>query len=336
MIGHGPRRAKPPELIGGLSKYEWLVLATCLTTYALIIVGGIVRTTGSGDACPDWPRCHGTLLPPFQAHVLIEFSHRLLASLIGVLVAAIAVAGWRSRREAVLRWGGILAVGLVVAQILLGGATVLSDLSANIVMAHLALASTLLATLLVLALVAIVPRYGARRDSTTGVRNLAALGALAVFIVMMTGSYVSGSGAGLAFRDWPLFDGSLMPHGGRLAMIHATHRFAVLLLGVLLAYLALRAWRSRFDNGILTYGPLFAFALYLVQALVGAANIWTLLQPSAAAAHLALAIALWGTMVTITTVAHLTSPATGRVSLPQLEKAAPQQVRTPAAAGEPS
>ena len=335
-IAQSPRRAKLPELVAGLSKYQWLVLATCLTTYALIIVGGIVRTTGSGDACPDWPRCHGQLVPPLQTDVLIEFSHRLLASAVGFLVVGIAVSGWRSQRDQVVRWGGVLAVGLVIAQIILGGATVLSDLSANIVMAHLALASALLATLAVIAIVSIVPRSGAANETALAYRNLAVVAALAVFVVMMTGSYVSGSGAALAFRDWPLFDGSLLPDAGRLAIIHATHRFAVLLLGAVLFYVVLRAWRSNLDNRVLAFGPLFAFVLYVVQALVGAASIWTLLQPSAAAAHLALAALLWGTLVTIATVAQLLSVTAGRDAVATRESAATTRVATPAPAGEPS
>src|SRR3989304_4822522 len=65
-----------------------------------------------------------------------------------------------------------------------------------------------------------------------------------LFALMLPGSYVGGSGAGLAFRDWPLFDGKLMPEGGRLAMIHAMHRFAAAAVGLLLAYVAYRAWRT--------------------------------------------------------------------------------------------
>ncbi len=329
------RRARLPELLGVLSKYQWLVLATCLATFVLIITGGVVRTTGSGDACPDWPLCHGQLLPPLETKVLIEFAHRLMASVVGFLVLGIAIAGWRSQRDPILRWGGVFAVGLVIAQIILGGATVLSDLSANIVTAHLALASTLLATLIVLALVSIVPRPVTSNHAVGGFRNLAIVAALAVFVVMMTGSYVSGSGAGLAFRDWPLFDGSLMPDGGRLAVIQAVHRFAVLLLGVLLGYLALRAWAAGFDNLILRFVPLAAFILYVTQALVGAVSIWTLLQPSAAAAHLALAELLWAALITVAAVAQLLSVPTAQVAVAQRD-AAPARIRTPATAGEPS
>jgi heme A synthase len=282
------------------------VVATCAATYALVIVGGIVRATGSGDACPDWPRCHGELLPPLESDVLIEFSHRLLASLVGFLVLATAVVAWRTQRHVpVVFWGALAAVGLVGGQIVLGGMTVLNDLSPGLVMAHLAMAATLLATLLVVALLSFAPmEKAAGRERAAPFRSLAVFAALATFALMLTGSYVSGSGAGLAFRDWPLFDGKLMPEGGRLAMIHATHRFAAAAVGALLAYVALRAWQSRRDSAPAAIGASIAFALYVAQAFAGAANIWTLLQPAATAAHLALAAALLATLVTTALVAH--------------------------------
>jgi heme A synthase len=281
------------------ASFRWLALATCVITYALIIVGAVVRATGSGDACPDWPRCHGELIPPLETKVLIEFSHRLLASVVGILVAAVALGAWRSRREnPIVFWAALTTVGLVIGQIALGGATVLSDLSPGIVTAHLAMAATLLATLIVIALLVIAPMSPVTpREGATGFRNLAFVAALTTFALMLTGSYVSGSGAGLAFDDWPLFNGSFMPDGGRLAMIHATHRFAALAVGIVLAYLAYRAMRSGYKPVL--HGSLFALVLYIAQALVGAANIWTLLQPSAVAAHVALAAALWATLVIV-------------------------------------
>lgn len=307
--------------------FRWLVLVSALTTYALIILGGVVRTTDSGDACPDWPRCHGELIPPFESAVLIEFSHRLLASVVGFLILAVAIAAWRTQRHRPLvLWGSLAAVGLVGGQIVLGGMTVLNDLSSGLVTAHLALATFLLATLATLAYVSFDLRAPERaKPDAASFRNLAVVAALAVFGLMLSGSYVSGSGAGLAFRDWPLFDGQLMPEGGRLAMIHATHRFIALAVGLLLVYLVVRAWRSHRDERGIVHGATFALAMYVAQAFVGAANIWTLLQPAAAAAHLALAAAIWATLVLVALFAHraaLVSPERARTMPPRRDEPA--------------
>lgn len=321
-------------------RFRALAIATCAATYALVVLGGVVRVTDSGDACPDWPRCHGELLPPLQTDVLIEFSHRLLASVVGLLVVALAIAAWRTRRDAIVRWGSLAAVGLVVVQIVLGGITVLSDLSANMVMAHLAVAAAFFATLLVVAMYSFESSLGAAAGDTARFRTQAAIAALATLALMLTGSYVSGSGAGLAFRDWPLFEGSLLPDGARLGVIHFAHRLAALVVGLFLIHVAVRAWRRHREQRVLVVLATLIVALYGTQALVGAANIWTLLQPAAAGAHLALAMLVWGLLVALTVVAHraaLLSPAAAaRPARPAVESARAGALAEPATARGPS
>jgi heme A synthase len=231
---------------------------------------------------------------------MIEFSHRLLASIVGLLVVTVAMAAWRMQRDRpVVVWGAIAAVALVIAQVLLGGATVLSELSPNVVMAHLGLASLLLATLVGLTVLSFPSPEAGPAESTSArrYRGLAMGAALATFALMLTGSYVAGSGASLAVRDWPLMDGGVWPEEGRLAMIHAMHRLAAGLVGILVVYVAWRGWTSMRWHEPIAVSAVAITVLFIMQVFVGATNVWTLMQPSAAAAHLALAVAIWAVLV---------------------------------------
>src|SRR5262245_8030205 len=83
-----------------------LAFTTAVVMFALIVVGSIVRTTGSGLACPDWPLCHGRLIPPLQFNILIEWFHRLLALVVGL--GLLATAAWTfARPETRARLGGL-------------------------------------------------------------------------------------------------------------------------------------------------------------------------------------------------------------------------------------
>src|SRR5690242_4840269 len=70
-----------------------LALLTAISTYILIVVGAIVRSTGSGLGCPDWPLCYGGILPP-TIEALIESSHRWIAALVSTVMLAMVAAAW--------------------------------------------------------------------------------------------------------------------------------------------------------------------------------------------------------------------------------------------------
>src|SRR5690349_3081848 len=132
-----------------------LAAVTASMMFALIVVGSIVRTTGSGLACPDWPLCQGRLIPPLQFNVWIEWFHRLLALVVGVsLFATAATVAWNGRTRRSLGGLALLAVALYFAQALLGALTVWRLLDPSVVSGHLAVALLLFATLLTLGLVA--------------------------------------------------------------------------------------------------------------------------------------------------------------------------------------
>src|SRR3954451_15562591 len=101
--------------------YQLLATVAAVGTYLLIVVGAIVRVTGSGLGCPDWPTCHGQLVPPLETAAIIEDTHRLLGARGSPLILAPTVGAWlvRRRQRAVLLPALALPV-LLVIQILVG------------------------------------------------------------------------------------------------------------------------------------------------------------------------------------------------------------------------
>jgi len=302
----GAARQHPAVLtrLQALADFRYLALLSTVATYGLIVLGGTVRATDSGTACPDWPLCRGAVVPPLETKVLIEYSHRLAASLVGLLIMATVCWCWRKYRGHRLMAGLSIAAGVLLAgQILLGGVTVETETQASVVALHLSIALTLLATLITMTTAAFLLDSGASLPSYAGLRRalrpvwgfpLATLAGVLVLIIV--GAYVSQTGAGLAYPDWPLFNGTIVSAGGRLADLHYAHRLIAVLAGILLAGFARRVFDE--DRRPLMRAVLAgAVGLYLLQVLAGASNIWLELATWIRIVHLALASALWAVVV---------------------------------------
>ncbi|MBI2913299.1 MAG: COX15/CtaA family protein [Chloroflexi bacterium] len=283
---------------------RYLALVTSVATYALIVLGGTVRATDSGLACPDWPRCHGQLIPPLETHVMIEYSHRLAAMSVGFLILGTAVSAWLWHRDSrLLRGSATLALVLLIAQVLVGGVTVNMELPDTVVAVHLAIALSLLAALVFTAVGAF--REGSGQTSagpiataappSRGLLALPLVAALAALGLILTGSYVANSGASLVYPDWPLFNGKLVSAGGRLADLHYAHRLMAVVVGLLVLAVVVQAWQG--GRSLLVKAAAgAALALYAAQVFVGASNIWFELATSVRIVHLALASALWSAL----------------------------------------
>jgi heme A synthase len=277
------------------SGFRALAVVTALVSYLEIVLGGTVRITGSGEACPDWPTCHGQLIPQLSGHVLIEYSHRLAASLVSILVVLLVVAAiWVWRQPRYLKTLSIIAVGLLVLQVILGGITVLANLPPPIVAAHLAIATLLLGLLTTIAVYAFTGRAGRPSLAARRFSRAVMFAASATFLLILSGSYVVGSNASLGCYTWPLCNGQLIPMGGQAGVdIAFLHRLIALVTGIAVIGVAVMAGRIRSSRPIIFWSAVAALIVYAAQVLLGAGNVWTGLSQGVRIAHLAAAQALW-------------------------------------------
>ena len=295
---------------GGIGADGWfrgLSWATTVSVFAMLVLGGVVRVTESGLGCgDDWPLCSGQWLPPLESKAIIEYAHRVAASfLVGPLILATFIAAWtRYRREPWILWPSAAALVLVIVQALLGGATVVTELSAHMVMTHLAVAElTLACCVLVLVMAYRGGMQAAPPSWAVGKARLfpplALAAAVALFILLLSGSYLTNTASATwACPSWPACTndwGGIFP-GGKLAMIHMAHRYVALIAGLLVMYALHLGFRGRTQPPVIRLLSMFALALFAAQVLAGAGVIWAGFgrDVELRALHLALASGVWG------------------------------------------
>lgn len=323
-----------------LGRFRRLTGVTIAATLALILIGGVVRVSDSGLGCGaagsgthGWPLCQGGIVPAGSSESIIEFSHRIAATVVAVLILALAWQAWRHLRSH--KWlvrGSIAAGVLVLAQAGLGGLTVEEGLHEYLVAAHLGLAMLLIGLLIVLRRLASpeAERVGASR----GLRALAIVATALVLTTIVAGGLVAGTegegkpsepvlGAHTACGEqFPACLDRFMPFGeNRLVDIQLTHRLLMYLAAI--AVLAMSAVALR--QGIRHPAFWLSSVLLAAQIGLGAANVLLGEHPGLIAAHLMLATALWsGVMVAASSMLPASAPAR--------EGAEPARARTPAAA----
>ena len=282
-------------------RYRRLAWTAAACTYLLIILGAVVRITGSGLGCGEhWPLCNGRLLPPLDLPTWIEWSHRLAAGLVTGLVTALAAYTWWLRRGPGTGEGGRVSVGgyvalaLLVLQVALGAITVKLSLPPWTVILHLGTAMLLLATLLIAArqvglTAGASPGFTEGGGATPGLRpGLGRLIAALAFATVLLGALVANLGAASACLGFPLCNGQVIPAGNYTQHIHWTHR--------LLAYTLFAAtfwWAQRTRRR----GPAIVFGLVMLQLTVGATMVLLGLPRILQAAHVAVGGAVWSAVV---------------------------------------
>ena len=281
-----PTPGAPPGRWG--NRFARFVVAS---TLFLIFAGGMVTSTSSGLAVPDWPLSYGKVFPEqfregFQRiglarGVFYEHGHRMVAATVGLLTVALAVWLGIAERRRWVRWLAAGAVGVVVVQGILGGVTVLLRLPTAVSVSHAGLANLFL--LIAVALAVVTGRWwgavSARvSPGTSGLRNLGMVTTGLIYVQILLGAVMRHTGSGFAIPDFPLALGRLVPPlDDPHVAIHYAHRVGALAVTLLVGALLWRTFQRRRApdaDGLL--GPGAVLGLLLVtQVTLGAFTVWT-------------------------------------------------------------
>ena len=296
--------------------FTYLALAALLVAIIQVTLGGVVRVTGSGLGCPDWPLCDGRVIPVFERTALIEFSHRLVASVVGLLSLSVAVLAWRRyRMEPWILVPSLVGISLVLVAALLGAVVVWTELAWWVRLIHLGLAQGVVACMAVVTLVAW--RAGVA-DETAGpvgspLGTLALISVAGVFLIILSGSYMVGYGAGSSCGTWPLCRGSFLPDGTAY-LVHMAHRYLTALVGLVMVGAAVVALRSSVRVPGLAPAAWLVVAALAGQVLLGAWTIWAGFTMEMRAAHLGGATLMWTAVVVLATLYGLSKSPPGLVA----------------------
>jgi protoheme IX farnesyltransferase len=289
-----------------MTRFQKLALATAGATVALFAVGGLVRGTGSGLGCTTWPGCEpGHLFPSGQIHSLIEFSHRSFALL--VMLLTIASAGFavrEHRRDRDILIPAVASFPLVLMQAVIGGIVVQTDLNPWWVTVHFITALALIADVVLMATNSLVPRPSERIRG--GFARLALGVTVSTGALLLVGTYIRAKGPayGLAFTEWPLLDGKLVPALGGVTAPMFLHRVLAAATFLLVLWTVIRARTLVPRSRTLVIWSSIALGLFVAQIMIGAANVWTRLRPWAVVLHVAFAVLVWASVVVLAAVAR--------------------------------
>ena len=289
------------------TRFRAVALLGLIAAIAQVTLGGIVRVTGSGDACPDWPLCHGQLIPPLDYHTMLEYSHRLSATVVGLLVVIALYLAWRhyrGSRPALISTSA--ATILVIAAAILGGLTVLSELTWWVRLIHLGLAELVVASMAVAWLSGGTGGNASLPDGTERTRvkfdctlMWATLGG--VMVMILYGSFIVGAGYGSSCGSWPMCQGWGIPRGIAFEA-HMGHRYLAVIVFALVAGMGHVAWRRGAVDGELRWLTVLTGGFLVVEILVGAFTVWLGFTAAMKSLHLTVATLMWASAVLLAAV----------------------------------
>src|SRR5438128_8358733 len=304
---------RPARSTMWLNRFAWFA---AFATLLLICSGGMVTSKGVGLAVPDWPTTFGYNMFLFPVSkwiggVLFEHTHRLIASTVGFLTIILAIWLWRTEDRPAVRKLGLLAVGGVILQGILGGlrVTMLKD---QIGIFHACLAQAFVGLIVLIAIVttnswrSLAPDVDLRK--IVPIKTLAIATTIAIYRQLALGATMRHQHKDLAILDFPTANGAWIPDTSATALakintwrdaralsdvdafqiwLQMAHRFLAALIGIAVIALCLRVWKDARAIIALRRLSILWVLLFLLQFTLGAWTIWSDKAADVATSHVA-------------------------------------------------
>jgi len=277
-----------------LHRFAKLVAAS---TFFLIFIGGLVTSTGSGLAVPDWPNTYGQFMFSFPLSkmvggILYEHGHRMVASIVGFLTVILAVWLWIKEPRRWVKWFGVGALLAVIVQGVLGGLTVLFLLPTPISVLHGTLAQIFFCMTICLALFTSKSWLEKKPDladrQKPNLQDLALLTTGVVFLQLILGAIMRHTGSGLAIPDFPLAFGKIIPPiQSQQVAIHFLHRIGAVFVSISILWTCVRIFRSHRTQPALVRTAGVLLSSLVLQILLAGITIWTKKAVIPTTAHVA-------------------------------------------------
>jgi len=308
MINKAPRACEPQPAAGlrGLHRYARALAAA---TFILIFAGGLVTSTGSALAVPDWPLSFGKFFPKMEGGVLYEHGHRMIAGTVALMTLGLTIWAWRRESRRWVRNLALIAFGLVIFQAVLGGLTVLLLLPLAIAVSHAATAQAFFCLTVALALFTNPSWQTLPTVESAGERPrlplLATVTTAVIYLQILVGAVMRHMGAGLAIPDFPLAFGKLLPPLESLPeQVNFAHRVGALVVAVFVCWTAIVVLRNYRPDHLLRRPAVAMLGLLALQIALGAITILSGRAVLPTTAHVAIGAALLATSLGLTLRAY--------------------------------
>jgi cytochrome c oxidase assembly protein subunit 15 len=297
---------QPRSGLRGLHRYARLLAAA---TFVLVFAGGLVTSTGSALAVPDWPLSFGKFFPKMQGGVLYEHGHRMIAGTVALMTLGLAIWAWQAERRRFVRNLALFAFGLVIVQAVLGGLTVLLLLPLAIAVSHAATAQAFFCLTIALALFTNPAWQKLAAVKSAGERprlpELAAVTTGVIYLQILIGAVMRHMGAGLAIPDFPLAFGRLVPPLESLPeQVNYAHRVGALVVAIFVCWTAIVVLRNYRNETLLRRPAIGMLALLAAQIALGGLTIVSARAVVPTTAHVAVGAALLATSLALTLRAY--------------------------------